>query len=129
MAATSAEPSCSLGKLGSSTMDPHPQVPIGVRIYTDGRSKVHRQTFLRRFLSEATLGIYVGALEILGVLIILSFFSRAAQVLLLVAASTVFMPARPLWTPFLFNPVFKLWWVVDCSGMLLWYRAAGLLCG
>lgn len=90
-------------------MDERPQVPIGVRMYTDGRSKAHRQTFLRRLVSEATLGIYVGALEILVLLIILSFVSRTALVLLLLAASTVFMPARPLWTPFLYNPVFKLW--------------------
>lgn len=87
------------------------QHATGVRIYSDGLSKDHKQGIISRIVAVVTLTLYTGWLHILLGLMVASFFSRAALVVTALLFATLALPARPvLWPAFNRLWIFKTWW-------------------
>lgn len=84
--------------------------PVNVRIYTDADGKAKRQSFLSLCVALVTLTLYCGWMHIMIGLLVGSFFSRWALLVLVLLLSTLLLPAKPvLWTGFCASPVFKTW--------------------
>lgn len=73
-----------------------PPAPVGVRIWSDGKTKDSKQSLISSFVSFTTLTLYSGWLHVLFALFIGSFFSRLALAVLIAIVSTVFLPPRPI---------------------------------
>ena len=77
----------------------HPPPPVGVRIWSDGRTKDSAQSLASSVVSIVTLTLYTGWLHILLALLVASVVSRGiALAVTLAILGTVFLPAKPvLW--------------------------------
>jgi hypothetical protein len=77
------------------------QTSLSCRIYSDGLSKDHKQSFISWAVAVTTLTIYTGWMHILIGLMLASFFSRTCLYVLLGVWATTFLPAKPvLWNAF-----------------------------
>eukprot|EP00878_Enallax_costatus_P001857 GHUV01002015.1.p1 GENE.GHUV01002015.1~~GHUV01002015.1.p1 ORF type:complete len:329 (+),score=100.81 GHUV01002015.1:293-1279(+) len=86
------------------------QAPVGIRIYTDGFAKDHKQSFVSWLVAVTTLTLYTGWMHILIGLMIGSLFSRTCLIVLVTIWSTVFLPPKPvLWNAFCKSWVFQTW--------------------
>lgn len=86
------------------------QSPTNVRIYTDGLSKDHKQSWGSWLVAVTTLLVYCGWLHILLGLLVGSFYSRTCLYIFLALLATLALPAKPvLWTAFCKSYVFKTW--------------------
>jgi hypothetical protein len=93
--------------MADATSDYH---VTGVRIYSDGLSKDHKQGFFSWLVAVVTLTLYTGWLHIMFGLIIASFFSWLPRAILLVLLATLKLPAKPvLWPAFNRLWIFKTW--------------------
>jgi hypothetical protein len=80
------------------------------RVYSDGLSKDHKQSFISWLVAVTTLTIYTGWMHILLGLMLGSFFSRTCLYLLLGIWATTWLPAKPvLWSAFCSS------WVSGCE--------------
>ena len=73
---------------------------IGVRIWSDGKTKDTKQGLASGVVSFVTLTLYTGWLHVLLGLLIWSAFSRVALAITILILSTVMLPPKPV-----------LWWV------------------
>jgi len=73
-----------------------PPAPVGVRVWSDGKTKDSKQSMLSSFVSFATLTLYSGWLHVLLALFIGSFFSRVVLAILIAIVSTVLLPPKPI---------------------------------
>lgn len=84
-------------------------MPIGKRIY-ESLKPGDKQHPLNALVAIVTLTLYVGWMNIFLLLVIASFFSKAAMYLVLALLGTLLLPARPvLWPAFNRLWVFKTW--------------------
>jgi hypothetical protein len=76
-------------------------LPSPHRVYSDGLSKDHKQSFISWLVAVITLTIYTGWMHILLGLLLGSFFSRTCLYVLLALWATTWLPAKPvLWSAF-----------------------------
>lgn len=74
---------------------------VSCRVYSDGFSKDHKQSFISWAVAVTTLTIYTGWMHVLIGLMLASFFSRTCLYVLLAVWATTFLPAKPvLWNAF-----------------------------
>ncbi|WIA23591.1 hypothetical protein OEZ85_000302 [Tetradesmus obliquus] len=86
------------------------QTPVNVRVYSDGFSKDHKQSFISWAVAVTTLTIYTGWMHVLIGLMLASFFSRTCLYVLLAVWATTFLPAKPvLWNAFCRSWIFQTW--------------------
>eukprot|EP00877_Chromochloris_zofingiensis_P004273 jgi/Chrzof1/13847/Cz08g14220.t1_DGAT2A[v5.2] len=82
----------------------------GVRYFTDPASEHPYWRFFETAIVVLTTFGYMGFLHIFLVFMILSFFNRAAAILVAVALASVLLPAEPLrWPPLLNSPLLAAW--------------------
>jgi len=84
-------------------------VPIGRRVYSDGRGKAFRQSWLSWLVSVTTLTVYVAWIPMIFLLIIISFWKPAICIILLGLYSTLFLPATLHSQSFLDGYILKSW--------------------
>jgi 2-acylglycerol O-acyltransferase 2 len=95
----------------------------GVRIYSDGLSKDHKQSIISRLVAIVTLTLYTGWLHILFGLLVGCFFSSTPRYILGALLFTLWLPARPvLW------PAFNRLWIFKTWREYFNYRCAAAAC-
>lgn len=72
------------------------QKPFHVRIYSDDMDKNYQPSPWTTAFAALTLGLYIGIPHILMALLVCSWWSRTAMMILLVLLGTLLLPAGPL---------------------------------